>query len=97
MSQVVSLSSRVRIPDGILSNLLESELVLLNLNTGVYFSLDPVGTRIWQLVQAHQSQSLQAVLDMLTKEYDVDTARCTHDLLHLVLRLQENDLLEVSN
>jgi hypothetical protein len=97
MSQAVSLSSRVRIPEGILSNLLEDELVLLNLNTGVYFSLDPVGTRIWQLVQAHQSRPLETVLDSLTKEYDVETARCAQDLLHLVLRLQENSLLEISN
>jgi len=97
MSQAVSLSSRVRIPEGILANLLEDELVLLNLNTGVYFSLDPAGTRIWQLLQARQPQLLQAVLDTLTKEYDVDTVRCAQDLLHLVLRLQENDLLEVSN
>jgi wyosine [tRNA(Phe)-imidazoG37] synthetase (radical SAM superfamily) len=97
MSQAVSLSSRVRIPEGILSNLLEDELVLLNLSTGVYFSLDAVGTRIWQLVKAHQSRPLETVLDSLMKEYDVETARCAQDLLHLVLRLQENSLLEISN
>ena len=97
MSQAVSLSSRVRIPQGILSNLLEDELVLLNLNTGVYFSLDTVGTRIWQVIQAHQAPSLQAVRDTVLKEYDVDSARCTQELLQLVSRLQENSLLDVSN
>jgi hypothetical protein len=97
MSQTVSLSSRVRIPEGILSNLLEDELVLLNLNTGVYFSLDPVGTRIWQLIQSDRTYSLRTVLETLLSEYDVDNARCAHELLDLVSRLQENQLLEVTN
>ncbi len=97
MSQAVSLSSRVRIPEGILSNLLEDELVLLNLNTGVYFSLDTVGTRIWQLVQAHPSRQLKTVLGSLRKEYEVAPVRCAQDLLQLIRRLQENSLLEISS
>ena len=97
MSLAVSLSSRVRIPDGILSNLLEDELVLLNLSTGTYFSLDPVGTRIWQLIQSKRTSSLKTVLEMLLTEYDVDNARCARELLRLISRLQENQLLEVAN
>lgn len=96
MSQAVSLSSRVRVPQGILSNLLEDELVLLNLNTGVYFSLNPVGTRIWQLLESHPSRPLRAVLETLADEYDVDRDRCRQDLLNLVSDLREHRLLDLS-
>ena len=32
---------------------LQGEAVLLNLKSGVYFGLDPVGTRIWELFAKH--------------------------------------------
>ena len=96
MTQAVSLASHVRIPEGILFHPLQNELVLLNLDTGVYCGLDPVGTRIWQLMQAHPTRSLQQIVDALVREYDVDKKRCVRDLLALVARLEEKKLIEIS-
>lgn len=96
MKPSVSLASRARIPDGILHQNLESELVLLNLHTGVYFGLDSVGARTWELLRVHQHLPLKQVLDSLVSEYEVQRDRCTDDLLHLVARLEENRLLEIS-
>ena len=63
MKQELSLASGVRIRNDVLSRDLQGEQVILDLNTGVYFGLDSVGTRIWQLIQEHQS--LQKVLDAM--------------------------------
>lgn len=95
MKPVASLTSRVRVPDGIACQNLQDELVLLNLHTGVYFGLDAVGARIWQLIQSHQHTPLRKIRDTLTGEYDVPPDRCASDLLNLVARLEENRLLEV--
>jgi len=89
------LSSRLRVPEGILFQDLQGETVLLNLNTGVYFGLDPVGTRIWQLIQ--EQQSLQKVQDCLLEEYDVTRDQGLQDLLALITQLQEKGLIEVSH
>lgn len=97
MKPVVSLASRARIPDGIVFQTLQDELVLLNLHTGVYFGLNAVGARIWQLIQAHQPAPLNSVLDALIDEYDVRSDRCSDDLLRLVARLEENQLLELDH
>lgn len=96
MNEAVSLASRVRIPEGILARLLGDELVLLNLQTGVYFSLNQVGTRIWQLLETRPSRPLRTVLETLTDEYEVDRDRCRQDLLNLVSSLREHRLLDVS-
>ena len=60
---------------------LEGESVLLNLETGMYFGLDPVGTRAWQLAAAEGS--LRALRDRLVEEYDADPAVIERDLLAL--------------
>ena len=47
MSPPPTLTAEVRANDEVLFQELHGEGVLLNLKTGVYFGLDPVGARIW--------------------------------------------------
>jgi len=89
----ITLASRIRINDDVVFHDLQGEAVILNLKTGVYFGLDPVGTRIWHLLQ--ERPSLQAVLDALVEEYAVTQARCAEDLLRFAARLREQGLVEV--
>ncbi len=95
MKPGVSLASRARIADGVVFQTLQDELVLLNLHTGVYFGLNAVGARMWQLIQDHQQAPLNKVLDALVGEYEVPAGQCAGDLLKLVARLEENRLLEI--
>lgn len=89
----VSLDTPVRIPDSVLFQELSGEMVLLNLERGTYFGLDPMGTRIWQLLR--ESGSLQRVLARLLEEFDVEEARCRDDVLQLVAELQAHGLVDV--
>ena len=90
----MNLASCPRIGKDVVSRDLDGEVVILNLRTGIYFGLDPVGTKIWQLIV--KRRSLQKVLDSLLEEYEVPETRCADDLLEFVARLQENELIEVS-
>jgi hypothetical protein len=91
MPDAINLDSRVRILDDVLFQELQGEAVLLNLNTGVYFGLDPVGTRIWQLLQ--EDGALPTVAEALLREFDVAPEELTRDLLDLVCRMRQEGLL----
>src|SRR4051795_6102844 len=93
MADVLSLSSHARIAADVLFRDLQGELVLLELKRGVYFGLDPVGTRIWQLLG--EARSLRDVVMAMVTEYDVDEAQGTEDVLALVRQLQQQGLVEV--
>ncbi len=95
MERGLSLASRLRVPEGVLSHNLRGEAVILNLNTGVYFGLDQVGTRIWHLLQ--EQQSLEKILDALLEDYAVTKTQCAKDLFSLVVQMQEKGLVEVYN
>ena len=92
-ADAMKLTSRVRRTEDVVFRDLAGELVLLNLKTGVYFGLDPMGTRIWHLLQ--EQRSLQEVLESLLEEYAVTQARCAQDLLHFVALLWKQGLVEV--
>jgi hypothetical protein len=88
-----TLASRVRVNDDVLFQELQGEAVLLNLKSGVYFGLDPVGTRIWQLFADHDL--LTEVAQAIVAEYEVAEERCAADLLTLVADLERQGLVAV--
>lgn len=68
--------------------------VLLDLESGVYFGLDPVGTRIWTLLSEHATP--QAVCDAMAQEYEVERDVLAADVLRLVGELQETGLVHAN-
>lgn len=73
---------------------LSGEAVILNLKSGVYYGLDTVGARIWNLIQ--EPTTVGEVRDVLVREYEVEPERCERDLLALLEKLADAGLVEVN-
>ncbi len=86
----VALDSIVAPSDDAVFRELEGESVLLNLETGMYYGLDAVGTRAWQL--AASGGPLRAVHGALVQEYDAAPEVIEQDLLSLAEALVEKGL-----
>ncbi|HVC21060.1 MAG TPA: PqqD family protein [Vicinamibacterales bacterium] len=87
----IGLDDRVGASESTVSRELDGEMVLLNLDTGIYFGLDGTGTRIWNLLAA--GRTLRGVIDTLIDDYDVDAATLERDLRQLVERLSAKGLV----
>jgi len=91
----LSLGSIVVASRDQVSTALADEAVILGMKDGVYYGLDPVGARIWQLVE--QPITLRDVVDVLVREYDVDRERCAVDVLAFARDLANRGLLELQD
>lgn len=72
---------------------LGDEAAILNLKNTVYYGLNPVGARVWTLLQ--QPRSIGELRDTLLDEYDVDAERCESDLLELLEKMRSEGLIQV--
>ena len=90
---MISTSTQVKASTDQVSCELNNETALLDMKTGVYYGLDPVGARIWELIQ--QPQVVSSVIASLLDEYEVEEARCTDDVLALITQLQKHQLVEI--
>ena len=79
-----------------ISGRLHDELVMMDVDQGKYFSLNPVATRIWDLLE--RSYTIDELCRLLVEEYDVSPEQCLTEVqehlaemvkLGLVLRLSE--------
>ena len=74
---------------------LGGEVAILELRSGVYYGLDEVGARIWELVQ--KPKAVKEVQAAITEEYEVETASAERDVLALLQQLADEGLLEVTD
>lgn len=72
---------------------LENEAILLNLKTGIYYGLNPVGARAWQLLVEHQR--LSRIADIMVEEFEVERDVLERDLLALGRQLIDTGLCQV--
>ena len=92
MSQSIKADSTVVTSKEQVSCDLAGETAILNVKSGVYYGLDEVGARVWELIQSPRRVS--EVRDALLEEYDVDPSRCEADLVTLLEQLAETELIE---
>lgn len=93
MDQPLSAASIVGATHEHVSCSLGDEAAILNLKNTVYYGLNPVGTRVWDLVQ--QARSVGEIRDALVDEYDVEAEQCERDVLDLLQQMREQGLIEV--
>lgn len=72
---------------------IDREVVILDLDSGSYFGLNPVGSRAWALLL--EGRSLVDVHAVLLSEYDVAADQLQRDLLEWAARLLDKGLVRV--
>lgn len=90
---MIALQTRVVASKNQLSTEMADETVILNLQNGVYYGLDAVGSFIWKLIQ--EPQDVRAICDAVLGEYDVEPERCEQDIMNLLQELIEHGLVEL--
>jgi len=74
-----------------ISGRLHDELVMMDLDQGKYFSLNPVATRIWDLLE--QPIAIEELCSFLMDEYLVNSAQCLADVGNHLAEMEKIGLL----
>ena len=86
----MKLSNKLTPSSQVIARDVGQEIVLLDLASGTYFGLDPVGARIWQLMRS--GKTLDEVCDAMMEEYEVPRETLERDVQALARQLIEKQL-----
>lgn len=90
----MNTAQKLSIPRHVMARRVGDETVILDLNTGTYFGLDPVGARIWQWFT--EGLSLVEVCSSVVDEFDVTPEVVQVDVQRLVDELLSRGLVVTS-
>ena len=77
--------------ENLASTVIDGDAVLVNLATGVYYSLDGTAGTIWQMIE--QEQSVGAIAAQLASAHDVSEEQSLADVQNLIEQLLKEDLI----
>jgi len=72
---------------------LSGEVVILNLQEGMYYGLNSVGANIWKLIRT--PRTVAEIRQYLLEEYDVEPEQCDRELRTLLGELVSKRLIEI--
>ena len=72
---------------------LNGEIVMMDLEKGRYFSLNGVGSRIWEIIE--EPIGINKIVDCLLEEYDVNRNECEENVLEFLGKLDDANIIFV--
>ncbi len=73
---------------------IDGDLVMMSIETGKYFGLDPIAKHIWQLIEQPISQA--AICIELQQHYDVSESQCIEEVERFLSRMVELGVVEAA-
>ena len=89
----MNLHTKVTIPPQVLANQLDQEMVILDLVSGTYFGLNPVGAQIWQFLS--QGKTIAEICEEMLDKYDVSPSDIERDVVNLTTQLLSKNLVQI--
>ena len=86
----LSLSTAVTRNPRLIAADMDGDTVMMSIESGEYFGLGGVGSRIWELLAS--PRTLGEIVTTICAEYEVDAATCEADTRRFVSQLLENEL-----
>ncbi len=91
---LLELSQTITRHSDMLSAEIGGEAIMMSIEKGAYFGLNPVATRIWDLIE--QPKSVAALIQTITDEYEVSTEQATDDVQVFVADMIERGIAQIA-
>jgi hypothetical protein len=87
----ITLDTLVSRADGFSTAPVNDELMMLNVEQGSYYSLDPIAAEIWMLLE--QPARVNDLVNQLQKKYNVSPEQCQADVLAFLGELHGHGMI----
>lgn len=91
---MITLETRLMHTPDILTSEVDGELVMMDVGSGTYFNLDPIGTDIWRRLES--PASIGELCAALQHDYDSDVATIQHDVQAFAGEMLKKGLLRLA-
>ena len=92
---MINLNSIIKIRNDIDVTDFDNEKVMMDMEKGKYYSLNEIGSIIWDNIKNNECYKVIDVVNALLKEYDIDKDSCEVEVINYLKELEINELITV--
>lgn len=91
----ISLENTVsRNSEKLLTNTLGDEIVMMDLDSGNYLNINPIGSKIWKILET--PIKVKDLLQVLLNRFDVSEEQCREELFLFLHQLKSQGLITIA-
>lgn len=87
----ITLDTVVQLDPELIFSKVGEEIVLLSMETGDYFKVNAVGSRIWDLIS--EPMEIAEICNVLKSEYEIDSDVCENEVVSFISELKAKSFL----
>ena len=91
----INLGTKISRASGFVTAPVNSELMMLNVEEGAYYSLDPIAAEIWGLIES--PAAVQEIVAALQTRYAVSLEECQADVLSFLEKLYKDRMIQIDS
>lgn len=91
----INLGTIISRASGFVTAPVNSELMMLNVEEGAYYSLDPIAAEIWGLIES--PAAVQDIVAALQTRYAVSLEECQADVLSFLEKLYKDRMIRIDS
>ena len=77
----------------IITNEIDDEILMMSIEDGKYYGLNPVGSEIWKLIE--EPKTLEEVIPALMEIFEIDEDSCRKESLEFIESMIKNNIILV--
>ncbi|MGH7801957.1 MAG: PqqD family protein [Thermodesulfobacteriota bacterium] len=87
----MNLSDRFKVNHEVIHETIDDEVIIVNLVSGIYYSLDKTGTVIWNYIE--RNESIGEMINNINSNYDCNLEELKNTLSELLTALKDEKLI----
>lgn len=91
---LIDLNTRLQRSSEILFSEIDQDKVMIDIQRGAYFGLNPVAGEIWEMLETQRTPT--EIIQTLLQDYDIDEATCQAETLAVLQRMVRLNLVHVA-
>lgn len=78
---------------GVVSNEIDGEVIMVNIDMGKYYGLDEIGTIIWAMLE--NPVKIESIIEKLAEEYSGERDKIERDVLKFLEKLEKERIIKI--
>jgi hypothetical protein len=91
----LNLTSTISKRAELLSSEIDGEVVMMNIETGRYIGMNPVGSEVWKILEQGPS-SIHRICKELLLNFKVDQSTCEQEVLSFCTQMLKENLIQLN-
>ena len=90
---VIKMDSKIVRENNIVFNEMDGETIMMSIESGEYYGINSIGSRIWKLLETPKAAS--EICDAVLPDYDVTREQCAKDVLLFLNKMAEKGVVKI--